>query len=88
MLNILDANDELVDRIYWSDESTFNLNGTVNRHNSYYWSETNPHKLIEKKPKSIGLSVWAAISSQGIIEPYFFHNAKEDGYYPTFSPFS
>jgi len=86
MLDLLDGNHGLVDRIWWSDESTFNLNGTVNRHNSYYWDEKNPNITIEKKPKSLGLSVWAAISSQGIIGPYFFHSSPQNGIFPHFSP--
>ena len=71
MIELLDSQDGLVDRIYWSDESTFNLNGVVNRHNCYYWSEENPHKVIEKQPQSIGLNVWPAISSERILGPYF-----------------
>jgi len=86
MIELLDGYDGLIDRIWWSDESTFNLNGVVNRHNSCYWSEENPNILIEKQPKSIGLSVWAAISSQGIIGPHFFHSPPPNGTYPYFSP--
>lgn len=86
MLTLLDENDGLVDRILWSDESTFHLNGNVNRHNSCYWSDTNPHEQIEKEPKSLGLSVWAAISSEGVIGPYFFHNTPPNGHFPHFSP--
>jgi hypothetical protein len=27
----------------WSDEATFKLNGTANRHNFVYWTPENPH---------------------------------------------
>jgi hypothetical protein len=33
-----------------------------------------------------GISVWAAISSKGIIGPYFFHNPSPTGIYPHFDP--
>jgi len=63
MLALFDAHYDLIDRTWYSDESTFNLNGVVNRHNSYYWSDENPNYQIEQQQKSIGLTVWAAISS-------------------------
>jgi len=86
MLALFDEHDGLIDRFWSSDESTFNLNGVVNRHNSYYWAEENPKYQIEQQQKSIGLSVWAAMSSQGIIGPYFFHSAPPNGSYPHFAP--
>jgi len=86
MSDLLDEHEGLVDRIWWSDESTFNLNGVVNRHNSYYWADENPNILIEKQQKSVGLTVWAAISSQGIIGPFFFHSPPPNGIHPYFKP--
>jgi hypothetical protein len=86
MLQLFESEIGLEDRIFWSDESTFNLNGTVSKHNCYYWAEENPHILIEKKQKSIGLNVWAAICSDGIIGPYFFHHPPLSGLLPNFAP--
>lgn len=61
-----------VDRIMWSDEAVFKLNGQINKHNCVYWNSENLHHTLEKSVNLPGLTVWCAISSQGIIGPYFF----------------
>ena len=57
--------------IVFSDESTFMLNGTVNRHNCRYWSDENPHWMREthtQYPEKV--NVWAGIFGNRIIGPY------------------
>ena len=56
----------------WSDAGCFKLNGHTNRLNCVYWQNDNPQLKVEKKVNLSGLSVWCAISSKGIIGPYFF----------------
>lgn len=64
----------LIHTLTWSsDEATFNLDGLLNRHNDVLWSQANPNRTIEKRQKSVSLSVWCALSSFGVIGPYFFH---------------
>ncbi|KAJ8913297.1 hypothetical protein NQ315_010964, partial [Exocentrus adspersus] len=43
---IQDAN--FLPLIIFSDEASFQLNGNVNRHNFKYWSDENPHWMLEK----------------------------------------
>jgi Transposase. len=66
-------NDHLFKRkIIFSDESTFCLNGVVNRQNCRYWSTTNPNWATEahtQYPQSV--NVWAGIVNDRIIGPYF-----------------
>jgi len=62
----------LADKTIWSDEATFNLSGTVNRHDTIYWASENPHQLLVKHMKSPSISVLARISSKGLLGPYFF----------------
>lgn len=71
-LEMLKENSELSQRVLWSDESTFKLNGTVNRQNSIYWSESNPHLQLQVEQHSTGVCVWAGIWVGGIIGPFFF----------------
>lgn len=61
-----------LDRILWSDEASFKLNGHINRHNCVYWNEDNLHHVIQKDVNLPGVTVWCAISSSGVIGPYFF----------------
>lgn len=64
----------IVDHIIWSDECCFKLNGFVNRHNCVYWADSNPHEILEKAVNLPGITVWGAISSDGLIGPFFFEN--------------
>lgn len=71
LLNQLDETPELLDHIIWSDESTFKLSGHLNRHNCVYYDTSNPHVAIEKHLNQPGVSVWAGLSSDGVIGPIF-----------------
>ena len=73
-INIFQHNPRLLDQITWSDEASFCLDGTVNRHNSVYWSDQNRHLLHTKSLNQRKLTVWAAISTSGVSRPYFFDN--------------
>ncbi|KAL7286606.1 hypothetical protein TKK_0019105 [Trichogramma kaykai] len=58
--------------IVFSDEATFQLNGNVNRQNCRYWSDVNPHWMVEghtQYPQK--LNVWAGIINDTIIGPFF-----------------
>ena len=73
-LTKLEENANLNDLVLWSDESVFKLNGNVNRHNCIYWSQRNPHVLMEQQHQAPGVCLWAGMWSGGIIGPYFFEN--------------
>ena len=60
------------EKIIWSDEAIFKLNGQVNRHNSVYWASENPHVIHEKEVNTIGVTVWIGICASGLIGPFFF----------------
>jgi hypothetical protein len=47
--------DGFLDRLVFSDESTFHLSGKVYRHNVRIWSTENPHAMVQHErasPKS------------------------------------
>ncbi|CAH2093266.1 unnamed protein product [Euphydryas editha] len=62
--------------VMFSDEAIFHLNGHVNKQNCRFWSETNPQRLHERPLRSPKLVVCAAISSTGIVGPYFFEDER------------
>jgi hypothetical protein len=64
-----EAEPDFPRRILWTDEASFKLNGRINKHNSVYWGDFNPHEEELNVP---GLTVWAGIWSGGIVGPYFF----------------
>lgn len=88
MLNVTDyplrlnfANEMLqrfptFENIMFSDEANFHLNGHVNRHNCRYWANENPRQKHERPLHSPKVIVWAAMSGEGIIGPYFFEDQR------------
>jgi len=62
--------------ILFSDEANFHLNGHVNKQNCRYWSAINPKCKHQKPLHSPKVTVWAAMSSRGIIGPYFFEDER------------
>lgn len=66
------ASPRFIDNLLMSDEARFDTNGNVNKQNWRYWSESNPHLAQEKQTYPDAVTVWAAVSAQGVIGPYFF----------------
>ncbi|KAL7292825.1 hypothetical protein TKK_0013650 [Trichogramma kaykai] len=74
MMNLLITDPVLLDNIVFSDETTFQLNGNVNRQNCRYWSDTNPHWMREDKTQyPQKLNEWAEIVGDRIIGPFFIN---------------
>jgi len=72
MMQKIDDQPEFHNKIVFLDEATFMLNGSVNRHNSRYWSDSNPHWMRESKSQyPQKLNVWAGIVGEHIIGPFF-----------------
>lgn len=74
---------ELKNRILWSDESQFCMNGHVNKHNCCYWDDRNPKVQIAVPNDRRGVNVWCGISSAGILGPYFFDGTMTGAKYVT-----
>lgn len=68
------ADDEnFLNSVLFSDECTFHNNGTVNRHNFHYYSDSNPHQFgIIHNQHRWSVNVWGGIIGQHLIGPYFF----------------
>lgn len=63
-------------KIIFSDEAHFWLNGHVNKQNCRIWSANNPHVIMESSLHPQKLTVWCGLFAGGIIGPYFFRNAQ------------
>ena len=71
-LALMEMNPDFIFNLLFSDEAHFHLHGTVNRHNYRYWSQSNPGWYQEEPLHSPRVTVWAAISSRGVVVPFFF----------------
>ncbi len=60
-LDMQNKDEEFMDKITWSDESLFSVNGYVNRHNTVYWSPSNPNIVLEQDKLGETVMVWAGI---------------------------
>lgn len=68
-----DENPNFLNSVVFSDEATFCLSGSVNRHNCRYWARENPHWMQTKhtqRPQKI--NVWVGIVRGRFIGPYYF----------------
>ena len=46
ILSLIEENDNYLNLMLFSDESTFHVCGKVNRHNCRIWGSENPHQVI------------------------------------------
>lgn len=82
VMDKLDQNREFNEHILFSDESTFCLNGHLNRHNCRYWSDQNPHWMEEvhtQWPQKV--NVWCGIIGGHVIGPYFIQGTLTSAQY-------
>ena len=76
--NEMMENDEhRVGKIWFSDEAHFHLDGSVNRQNCRIWVTEPPNFVTTKSLNSRKCTAWCALSSHGIIRPYWFED--DDG---------
>lgn len=73
MMTRITADEYFLNRIVFSDEATFELNGNVNRHNYRYWSDINPRWMSDTRNTQYPqkLNVWAGVINNRIVGPFF-----------------
>lgn len=76
MMERCNNNFDFINQILFSDEATFCLNGTVNKHNCRFWSQENPHWMLEHHTQHHQkINVWAGIIGRNIIGPFFINES-------------
>lgn len=74
----MNENENIADILWFSDEAHFYSNAQVNKKNCRYWSTEKPDFYLEKTLHSEKVTVWAALSANGIIGPFFFEDENGD----------
>ena len=64
-------------KIIFSDEAHFWMNGFVNKQNMLHWSDSNPHVLHESSLHPEKITVWCSLWADGVIVPYFFRDDQD-----------
>lgn len=73
MMERVDNDPNFIHNIVFSDEATFQINGSLNRHNCRYWAAENPHWMREDNTQyPHKLNVWAGLLNGRIIGPFFY----------------
>ena len=63
----------ILSKVWFSDESWFYSDGIAQKKNQYYWAfNKDAVTPLESQLTPIKVMVWAAVSSQGVVGPYFF----------------
>ena len=60
-----------IGQIWFSDEAHFHLNGYVNKQNYRFWATENPFLAISRPLHPQRVTVWCAMTAEGIIGPIF-----------------
>lgn len=76
---LLHDDEDFLDLVVFSDESTFHLSGCVNTHNVRIWGSANPHEMVQLQRDSPKLNVFCAISRRKVYGPFFFGEATVTG---------
>lgn len=72
MLLKIDNDNGYLQKVVFSDESTFHINGIVNRHNCRIWGSENPRVVREMERGTPKINVWCGLTYETVIGPFFF----------------
>lgn len=78
-LAMIAADFTYTNRLVFSDEAHFLLNGHVNHQNYRLWDDHNPHAYEEDELHPDKVTVWAAIGKGGVIIGPIFDPVSEKG---------
>ena len=70
----IEKTPSFLDNVWFTDEAHFHLSGHVNKQNMRFWGTENPHEIQEKPLHVEKCTAWCAISTHGIIGPYWFED--------------
>ena len=73
ILERIHVDNEYLQRVCFSDESTFHISGKVNRYNVRIWGSQNPHVVVEHQRDSPKVNVWCGSLLDRVIGPSFFN---------------
>ena len=69
--DLMSSDHHFLEKVQFSDETTFHIGGAVNRRNVRIWGSVNPHAHVEHQRDSPKANVLCAISSQNVYSLFF-----------------
>ena len=71
LLEKISSDIDFLENVIFSDESTFYVNGVVNRHNCRIWGTEPPVETIQISHSSPKVNVWMGLSASNVYSPIF-----------------
>lgn len=72
-------------KVIFTDESTFNRDGVFNSRNSHCWAYENPHSTVMRRSQTrFSVNVWVGLLNNRIIGPYILPNRLNSPTYLVF----
>ena len=68
-----------LDRVVFSDKSTFHISGKVHRHNVRIWGTENPNEMVQHERASPKINIFCAMSTRTVDGPFFFREDTVTG---------
>ena len=66
-----------IDKVWFTDEAHFHLNGAVNHHNNVYWGDERPKQIDERCLKGPKVTALCALNAKkGMLGPYWFEDNR------------
>ena len=72
MLNKIDDDERFLQRVLFTDEATFHVNGCTNRHNCRIWGSQQPNEIIKYDRGSPKVNMWCGLMHDQVIGLFFF----------------
>ena len=72
MVDLLENDASVLNRLLFTDEAHFHVSGDVNRHNLRYYAKENPNFIVTQPLHSPRVTVWAGVWAGGFLGPFFF----------------
>lgn len=79
ILQRIDNDPNFLQNVLFTDEATFHVNGSVNRHNCRIWGAEHPRVLAEYIRDSPKVNVWCGLMYNRIFGPFFFAEKTING---------
>lgn len=78
MIDEINRDPQFFNKIIFSDEAHFHLNGYVNKQNCRIWATENPRVTHEVSLHPKRVTVWCALWAGGVMGPFFFEDAEDE----------
>jgi hypothetical protein len=75
----LEQEDDYVERILWSDEAHFHLDGSLSTRNCVIWSSSNPQAAVIHSMHPQRVTVWCGFTAKFILPPAFIEGETVNG---------